>query len=94
MSAIHIADLLGEEELVIAKEFLLKAEDVKCGKLIGSGAFGVVYQGEWNNNAATTNTKLHPLSSKISLLAIKKARRGEGKKVDAESWQEEAYLLR
>ena len=94
MSAIHIADLLGEEELVIAKEFLLKAEDVKCGKILGSGSFGVVYRGEWNNNAANNNSKLHPLSRKISLLAIKQPRRRERWKVDVESWQEEACLLR
>jgi len=47
--SIRIEDLLGEEELVIANEFLLQSNDIKNDKLpIGSGAFGVVYKGEWN----------------------------------------------
>ena len=92
-SAIRIADLLGEEELVIASEFLLKEEDVKCGKMFGSGSFGVVCRGDWSLPSRRIDI-YQKIEQKMTVLAIKKPRRGEGKKVDVESWQEEAYLLR
>ena len=93
MTAIHIADLLGEEELVVAKEFLLNAEDVKCGKVFGSGKLGVVYEGEWSLPSRKIDI-YKKIEKEMRVLAIKKPRRGEGKRVDVESWQEEAYLLR
>ena len=93
MSAIHIADLLGEEELVIANEFLLKPEDVKWGNVLGSGDFGVVYRGDWSLPSRRIDI-YQKIEQKMTVLAIKKPRIGEGKKVDVESWQEEAYLLR
>jgi len=83
--SIRIDDLLGEEELVIAKEFLLQPSDIKYDKVpIGTGAFGIVYKGEWNQANKTSN----------EIVAIKKPHPNAKEKLDIQSWKEEAYMLR
>jgi len=82
---VHIDDLLGEEELVIANEFLLQSNDIKYDKLpIGTGTFGIVYKGEWNQANKTSN----------EIVAIKKPHPYAKEKQDIQSWKEEAYMLR
>jgi len=83
--SIRIDDLLGEEELVLAREFLLQPSDIKHDKLpIRIGAFGIVYKGEWNQANKTSN----------EALAIKKPHPNAKEKPDIQSWKEEAYMLR
>ena len=60
---------------------------------VGTGAFGVVYKGKWSDAnkriSSDSNNKM------IVVLAIKKPKRDDkAKKIDLQSWKEEAYIMR
>ena len=94
---VNILDLLGDDELIIDERFLLKPEDIiKFEKPpIASEAFGAVYQGELKVKHSTLigRENNHPEENKavVVVAAVKKPRK---KKVNAQTWKEEAYVLR
>ena len=92
---VHISDLLGDDELIIDERFLLKPEDIiKFEKPpIASGAFGAVYRGELKVKHSTLIGR-EENKAVVVVAALKKPNPVKGKKVNAQTWKEEAYLLR
>ena len=85
---------LGEQEGEIDRRFLLQPEDVSHEKKpAGTGMFGVVYKGKWND--ANKSISSDSNSKMVIVLAVKKPKGGEKvDKIDVQSWKEEAYIMR